>query len=358
MNDRPHNLMTHLVANEPGVSALLATLLEPNIGHPLRTAFIARFRDRLAAAGVTLTEMNPSRVLCEQEGLDLLLAWSDWLIVIENKVAAASITRGQLNRYYQRLIRKASKQEVLGIPPGKAQIAMVFLTPTPGIGGTEFASLELNIDRQDSKLHISWSDLLDWINDYPAGQPIEPFELLVRHGCECVKAILDSRTTPKTEDTPNRQGMRQLLVEVKRNTQTTLSTDGSLVFNDWKDPYGDSANVAIDNRNVNLWVRLIADESDCGTPDAIDSPIYMGFKVAIKSPAELKSWFQQVDFDRLAEVLDIPSHAIELDREKWSFEFCRSHQGDLKQISHKVAQEFVRLLSLVDTMVRLHHHGS
>src|SRR5262245_31636193 len=92
------NLLQHLISNEVGTSAFLGTLLDPQYGAFAQARIaIARL---LKKHGIEVSSPSPTVVELEHLSFDLVALWSPWILLIENKVASASVTRGQLSDYY------------------------------------------------------------------------------------------------------------------------------------------------------------------------------------------------------------------------------------------------------------------
>ena len=112
--------------------------------------FWERFCKHLKPAGVELPcDHGPQIVLQEYKNVDLVMVWGEWILLVENKVAAASITRGQLVRYYQDTLAameqgiflKSEDMEPEDIR--NKRICIVYLTPTRKMGTAEFKSTKL-----------------------------------------------------------------------------------------------------------------------------------------------------------------------------------------------------------------------
>ncbi len=351
-NDKP-NFLRHLVTDEAGATSLLATLLDPVFEHPLRLKFVAHMRTLLHEAKVDVPDTSPSHVVCEYEAIDLVLAWGNWIVAIENKIAAASITRGQLNRYYKKLIRNANKRETLGIPTGAARICIVFLTPTPGVGGTEFNALDLDRDRKDGRLHISWSELLEWLDSHCSQQPDDPYARIVHDGSVRVRAIIDNRYQTKTVDDENRRGMKALMSEVKNSIRTTLAPNTSMKLTDWRDPRMDELYTGIAGGNANVFFRIYAEDTDCADGSALDVDTVIEFKVAHKAPASLKRWFGELDYPRLSRLIGVAEDTVTFDADRSSFLHRQQLQGARSDLADHIASTFVRFVCMFESLIQM-----
>src|SRR5262245_47391914 len=126
-----HNLMAAFITGEDGTTSLLATLLNLEYGHPTQANFRQRFAVHLTAAGISLPhDVAPVVIRQQYMNMDLVIVWQDWVIVLENKVQAASITRNQLNRYYRVALKTMQAGEFLDDAQlaGK-RLGILYLTP-------------------------------------------------------------------------------------------------------------------------------------------------------------------------------------------------------------------------------------
>lgn len=332
------------MANETGASALLATLLDPAFDNALKTAFVSQFRRAIEEDGVDSLHGGPSHVVCEQDSLDLLLAWGDWLIVIENKVAAGAITREQLNKYYRRLVRKSQRQEVLGIPAGQARIAVVYLTPTRGVGGMEFASLTLDPTRRDAKVHLAWPDLLDWLAAQVAGDSKDLYSSLIASGAERVRAIIASRAAPKTVEDANRQGIRALMAAVADGIDSLYTGVHPLKLNTWRDTRVEELYTGLDSGNANTFLRVLAAQSDCEDLSQLEIVVELEFKIADAAPPVAKAWFANADHASWSRVLGIATKSVEVEQKRRSFTYHYHLQGTQDEAAQTLAAGFMRFV--------------
>ena len=206
MSSKPKpNFMKFFVASEPGTSALLATLLDPELVHSCRDAFLTCFTARLAAAEVVVEASGPQTVQCEYYGYDLIAKWGEWTILIENKVAGASIRPGQLASYYKDVCQRKDSGELATDNLAGKNICMVFLTPAQNTGQSEFGSLKVDEARGDKKVLLSWGDILDDIGKaFRDDSPVDPYVSLIRPGMVLTKELVSRPRGPKYVNTPER----------------------------------------------------------------------------------------------------------------------------------------------------------
>jgi hypothetical protein len=255
------NLMKFFVTREGGTSSLLATAFDPQqFKDERQRAFRERFCGRLRKAGVDLSAADgPSRVEQEYGGMDLVMVWSRWILIIENKVAYASITPNQLQRYYKSVLKQMKHGTFLkDKDAANKRICVVFLTPTANMGLHEFASLELKDtdgERKDTKVHMSWEAMLDDLRQaFPADSAGDPLGKLIQHGCTLSDSILERNRdkSPKFIETDERNATKEFLRDVKTKIKGLMQFDKIFKLNDWKDPDHDLlyGNIAGDDGNV------------------------------------------------------------------------------------------------------------
>jgi hypothetical protein len=173
--------MKFFVSSEAGTTSLLATALARGYDDPrqpqFRKAFCKRV-ERQSSQVVLSPEAGPSVVLLEYDCMDLLMVWSDWIIIVENKVADKSVDETQLPRYYHYVRKQLGKKkgEFLGTKDQKtyefsldrdalrkkAQICVVLLTPADNPGRLQLAldAVELHEKRNDQAIRLSWPCIL------------------------------------------------------------------------------------------------------------------------------------------------------------------------------------------------------
>jgi hypothetical protein len=120
-------------------SAYLATLLEGDEG--FRTAFLERVFRKGAPSGSWQVSVEASQV-------DVTLTSDEWIVIIENKVAAGAFEAGQLLRYYRTAISTASSHHV----------AAVYLAPR-NLGKDEVDRVAEAARQGDVSCHLSWDSM-------------------------------------------------------------------------------------------------------------------------------------------------------------------------------------------------------
>lgn len=158
------NLLQHLISNEVGTSAFLGTLLDPRNDDPVFAQARIAIAHLLKRHGIEVSSPEPTVVELEYLSIDLVAVWVPWIFLIENKVASASVTRGQLRDYYSVCLLHLARNGFLkhaGEAVSQKPLCFIYLTPTPYTGMVEFETLELDSNRTDAKIHLAWSELLD-----------------------------------------------------------------------------------------------------------------------------------------------------------------------------------------------------
>jgi hypothetical protein len=214
-------LRQHLISDEAGASSFLATLLDA------RNAVYKPIRRKLAdLLDLPIPEkVEPSIVRREHLDMDLVVEWGDWLVIIENKVCAASVTRGQLDRYY----KGADKLRNTGPDATPTRrICMVYLTPTLTTGKAEFDSL--TVSEVDAKKHIAWPTLCDAIRPFNKETNGDLAEGLIALGIEAIASLIADRKTAMLVEDEVRMALRAVLMEM-RSSLKDLYPD--LTFSRW-----------------------------------------------------------------------------------------------------------------------------
>jgi hypothetical protein len=152
MNENP---LRHLISFEGGAVALLATALDrhDNMESKCQSAFWRGFAEK---CNLPLSDSGPSKVTLEYDGADLIVIWDNWVILIEAKISDKSISRGQLQKYYQKFRPQLGRNEIL---QGLSMV-VVFLVPSPSlVVQQEFDGLEVN-NIADEKRLLYWENIV------------------------------------------------------------------------------------------------------------------------------------------------------------------------------------------------------
>ncbi len=157
---------------EETASAVLAWFLNPMMEHGLGFSFISKFLNELSLSTgnpdlSTLAEQLTPKLRGEYEKqlkiwcnleykvenafIDIIIGIDDWIIAIENKIYATSVTKGQLTREYQGLKEK---------DPSK-KIVLIYLVPIEEDseileGKSENEFNELSVVKPDTKALVTW----------------------------------------------------------------------------------------------------------------------------------------------------------------------------------------------------------
>ena len=153
--------------NEENTSSFLAYLLNPEETHGLRREFLRRFLDPIGCSEcvdwnvVVNLEVSCSKNIKKANRyidiqIDLSNEKQHKIIAIENKVVANSADLQQFKEEYNYLKENREKN---------CAITMVFLCPENGIKlKDEYNNLE-DIEKNDNKCMISWSDVTQILKD-------------------------------------------------------------------------------------------------------------------------------------------------------------------------------------------------
>lgn len=202
--------------HEPSISAMLGYLLDTRRDHGLGDTFFREFL-KLLNKGTNDNRFDEylkwsfidTDVLLEEpyelngssKNIDIQVSIlkknnqerssEDFRIIIENKVKDNSITKGQLNSYYQAIIEDENNID---------NLAIVFLTPISKrkTSKNEFDSLELK-DSKHIKIWISWNDqehsiikILKRILQKESEGEISPINEYTRHTIKAFILFLNS----------------------------------------------------------------------------------------------------------------------------------------------------------------------
>ncbi|MCW5206708.1 PD-(D/E)XK nuclease family protein [Desulfobulbus sp. F5] len=156
---------------EETASAVLAWFMNPAMEHGLGYAFLSRFINALSDSSENAELSNLAKKLTprlrgeyesqvklwfnlehcvENAYIDIILGIDDWIIAIENKIYATSVTSGQLTREYEGLKKSGSEK-----------VGMVYLVPVEEgaeliDGKTEQEFNSLAVKNVDFKILATW----------------------------------------------------------------------------------------------------------------------------------------------------------------------------------------------------------
>jgi hypothetical protein len=336
------NVMKFFVTGEGGTSALLATLLDPSNTHEGARPFREWFAQLL---GLSLPESGPEIVKTEVESLDLLLIWGEWVIVVENKVAAASIVRGQLQKYYQYVIKAIAEGRIPSSPGlEEKHVCMVYLTPA-GVGREEFDSLHLDETRQDRKAHLSWDPLLEAVDKFfPRDNSDDSYTALVSNALALTKEILVKNRPPVTPDTPQRVATKKFLDEMEKTVGQMLKFEDTCRFHRWKDPKNDSLYGHIGGEGGNVYFSIFPEGTDLSECDNATIHFELLFKTAGKSSRSVREEFRQVPLDGWGLVLGLENRTLVLGSDNDRISLETTWKGTYADLLASGASMFCRSL--------------
>jgi hypothetical protein len=233
------NLMKFFISREDGTSSLLATALDPELGDNRQRLFREKFCKyvKSTSSEVDLSPDGPSVVLTEYRGMDLAMIWGDWILIVENKVAAA-VNEKQLARYYCLVRTELGKKKstLFGLDHqqlAKKRICVMFVIPTDALGRLELSynAAELKSNRRDKKLHLSWQSILnDLDHSFPGSKGNDAFGRIIRDAVQRTKTILleNEKKSSKTIFTPERNATKKFLEQVCKRVKGMMSSKAGL----------------------------------------------------------------------------------------------------------------------------------
>ncbi len=153
---------------EETASAILTWFMDPSMEHGLGYSFISKFIDEISTSSGN-SDLSDLATRLRGEDANLLKLWfnleynvdnafidiiigiNDWIIAIENKIYAKSVSEGQLTREYEGLKKKKPD----------AKIGMIYLVPIDENsdildGKTENEFEELSTKDDDLKVLVTW----------------------------------------------------------------------------------------------------------------------------------------------------------------------------------------------------------
>ena len=340
--------MKYFISGEGGTSSLLATLFNPESKQPGQVEFLQVFCKMLKSEGVSLSTDGPPVVKPEYMDMDIVMLWDDWILLLENKISSASITRYQLQKYYKSITEKISKGGFLGIKQDQSNnICIIYLTPTKSIGGAEFNSLHLNEERQDAKIHLSWEVLLHDIEEiFLKGTITDPYVKLVRDGIDLTRQLLNEnmKRDPKITATPKRIRMNEFMIDVDERIRDMMRLESTLRLTLWRDNQQDQRYGNLDGNNANVYINL--SEEGTSIPEKGTFHLRMGFlgKVAEKAPREYKNKFNEYPASYWSAMLALDKDDLVVDTQKHSASVEVNWSGERSQLIQDAAALFCRFL--------------
>ncbi len=340
------NLLNHLISNEVGTSAFLATLLDMRHDHPVFVEARAAIALVLRKHGLELSSPAPVHVELEYSNIDIVAVWSGWTILVENKVASASVTRGQLSGYYSGSLRQIERRGFLkhaGEAVCEYPLCFVYLTPTPVTGAVEFEDLALAVERSDKKMHVGWNELLEHFmplvgrgDDHAAG--------FFDAGVECIREVLEAAKRGKLPEDERRQRLQVLMNELKGKLQGNEAFV-NLAFCRWSDRSKEQLFATGPQRSAYVGLYVSCDGSLFPSEHTIRAVGEISFDVAGKHRTRLRGFLDGKSRDEWSAAVSLPIDAIEVNSDRgslvWRFalpemrtdEFLRNMEKHLEDFS-------------------------
>jgi len=340
------NMMKYFISGEGGTSSLLATLFDPELKQPGQVKFLQAFCERLESEEVSLSIDGPQVVEQEYMDMDIAMIWDDWIVVLENKLSAAAITRHQLQKYYNSITGKISKGIFLGEKQAQSKhICIVYLTPTQGIGLTEYESLKLNEKRQDAKIHLSWEVVLHDIEEIFKKQPLtDPYVKLVRDGIELTNKLLKSKRVPVVPETEIRIRMKEFMSAVEESIRDIMQPEPTLQLNLWRDKQLDQLYGNVDGKNTNIYFNLWEEGTSIPKKGTLKLQATFSATVAGKAPRSYKVKFNEFAVSYWSTMLALDNDAVVVDKQKHSASVEVNWSGERSQLIQDAAALFCRFL--------------
>lgn len=365
------NFLNHLIADEVGTSAFLATLLDPRYNDDV----FVQARGAIAAAlkkhKVEFTETAPTIVEKEYLNIDLVVVWSPWTILIENKVAASSVTRGQLNEYYDVALKQMECKEsgadkaIISEQP----ICFIYLTPTKSTGMVEFASLDLKSSRngiKDIKIHMEWNELLEPLKQL-TGMSDSFASSFLTAGLDRIDKVLEAAKNGRLPDDEDgrRARIMALMNNLKERLQNVYAQTSDIVFRRWSDKFKEQLFVTGPTRSAYVTLYISYGNSQFPSEGRIQASGDISFDIASKHRTRLRGFLAGKSQEEWCKLLGVASGKTQLNLEKgklsWGFslhemateEFLLAIEGRfllfvsvfreilVEGIDHKAAQSIV-----------------
>ena len=313
------NILQHLISNEVGTSAFLGTLLDPRNDDTIFAQARIAIARLLKGYGIEVSSLAPTVVELEYLSIDLVVVWPPWTLLIENKVASASVTRGQLRGYYSDCLLHLDRNGFLkhaGEAVSRYPLCFIYLTPTPYTGMVEFETLELNSSRTDEKIHLAWSELLDCLTPL-VGKMNDHASWFFKAGVDRVRDVLEAAKIGGLPEDERRCRMQVLMNELKNRLQESEQASG-LTFQRWSQESREQLFATGPARSVYVGLYLSYDGTDFTSAKTVRPVGDISFDVASKHRARLRGLVRTRSHEEWAELLGVASSEIQLDSEKGS----------------------------------------
>jgi hypothetical protein len=280
--------------------------------------------------------------------MDIVMIWGDWIVVFENKISAASITRYQLQKYYNSITGKISKGGFLGEKQAQSKhICIVYLTPTQGIGAAEFDSLNLNEERKDAKIHLSWEVLLHDIEEIFRKEPAtDPYVKLVCDGVDLTRQLLkkNKEREPKVQETEIRIEMKSFIDKVEQQIRAIMQPEPTLQLNLWRDVRADQLYGNVADKNANVYFDLLEEGTSIPKKGTLKLHATFSAKVAGKAPRSYKKQFNEFPASYWSAMLALRGDTLIVDTHKHNAYVEVNWSGERSQLIQDAAALFCRFL--------------
>ncbi len=313
------NLLQHLISNELGTSAFLGTLLDPRYDDTVFAEARKAIAHLLKRHGIEVSSPAPTVVELEYLSIDLVAVWPPWTLLIENKVASASVTRGQLKDYYSVCLLHLDRNGFLkhaGEAVSQQRLCFIYLTPTRYTGMVEFDTLELHSSRADAKIHLAWSELLDCLAPL-VGKIDDHASWFFNAGVDRVRDVLETAKTAGLPEDERRCRIQALMNELKSRLQKNEQATG-LEFQRWSQQSREQLFATGPARSAYVGLYLSYDGTDFPSAKTIRPVGDISFDVASKHRVRLRGLITTKSHEEWAELLGVASSEIQLNGEKGS----------------------------------------
>jgi len=342
------NIVKFFVTDEPGTSSLLATVFDPGFMHEGQGSFRKKFAERLAAQDVILpVEGKPAVVQPEYLNVDLVLVWGQWILLIENKVSRAAITRRQLARYYKAALKTISRGVFLNSDTYRDHdICVVYVTPTESTGAAEFASLQLAEDRKDKKVHLPWTAMLDDLEaSFPPHDEDDSYARLIRDGCQLTKEILQKHSAKTiTADTPERIATKAFLDRMQKKVADMMGLETALKLMRWKDPRMDELYGQLGGNNANVYLNIFDQGTDLTNQDDAVLSGSVSFQIARKARRKYRDRFASFPHHYWSEMIGLAAESLRINDHEVMVLLENTWSGTCEELERELAGLFCRFL--------------
>lgn len=281
----------------------------------------------------------------EYLSLDLVMAWDEWILLLENKVGAASITRNQWKTEYRIALKELERGKLLDLEDCRnKRICVVYLTPTESSGCVEFDSLGLNSERSDAKVHLSWENVLEDLRQSFPDDTDDLLSAFIRGGCELTEAILANRRKPVVKESLEREAMKLFVKEIRGKIRDMIRFDPTLELNDW---HGKTEEVFghIGGDHGNVYLNVYTDGTSLLGQEQAKVRVSVSFKVAGKAPKVRRDEFCSIPLENWTRILGSdPADQATLDCNRCKFYVERDWEGQAAELADQLAALFCRFL--------------